>query len=157
MIPDIKNIAGGLAGAIVLNIVHEAAKRLTHKAPRVDLIGEEALTKSLNSVGIAAPTGTALFSSTLAADIASNTMYYSMIGKGNAKNLMLRGAAYGLAAGFGAIGLTQSLGLSDAPVTKTNETKVMTVAWYLLGGLAAAFVTMKVGELQESKEGILSI
>jgi hypothetical protein len=147
MKPEFRNILGGLAGAIVLNIVHEAARRLYSKAPRIDLIGEEALTKSLNAVGMEAPTGSLLTGSTLAADLASNTMYFSMIGKGGEENLLMRGAGYGLAAGLGAIGLTQQLGLSDAPVTKTNETKVMTVAWYLLGGLSAAFAMMKIKDL----------
>ncbi|WP_138475712.1 hypothetical protein [Dyadobacter bucti] len=149
MKPEIRNIIGGLAGAIVLNVVHEAARRLYSKAPRIDLIGEEALTKSLNAMGMEAPTGNLLTGSTLAADLVSNTMYFSMIGKEGEGSLLVRGAGYGLAAGLGAIGLTQQLGLSDAPVTKTNETKVMTVAWYLLGGLSAAFAMMKIKELAE--------
>jgi hypothetical protein len=70
---------------------------------------------------------------------------------------MLRGAGYGLFAGLGAVGLTQKLGLSDKPVTKTTETKVMTVAWYLLGGLVAAFVIQKVGEMEDSKGDLLPI
>ena len=156
MKPEIRSLAGGLAGAIVLNIIHETAKRFSHKAPRIDKVGEEALSKTLHAVGASAPTGNALFGTTLAADIASNTMYYAMIGKGSKDNLLLRGAGYGLFAGLGAVGLTQKLGLSDKPVTKTTETKVMTVAWYLLGGLAAALVMQKVGELEESKQGFLS-
>lgn len=147
MKPEIRNILGGLAGAIVLNVIHEAARRLYSKAPRIDLIGEEALTKSLNAVGMEAPTGNLLTGSTFAADIVSNTMYFSMIGKNGEDNLLIRGAGYGLAAGLGAIGLTQQLGLSDAPVTKTSETKLMTVAWYLLGGLSAAFAIMKLKDL----------
>ena len=84
-------------------------------------------------------------------------MYYAMIGKGPKEHLLLRGAGYGLFAGLGAVGLTQKLGLSDKPVTKTNETKVMTVAWYLLGGIAAALVMQKIGELDDSKSNVLSI
>lgn len=147
MKPEIRNILGGLAGAIVLNVIHESARRLYNKAPRVDLVGEEALSKTLSAVGVEPPTGKTLKGSTLAADIVSNAMYYSMIGKGGEHNLLVRGAGYGLAAGLGAIGLTQKLGLSDAPVTKTNETQIMTVAWYLLGGLSAAFAMMKIKEL----------
>ncbi|MCE6987938.1 hypothetical protein [Dyadobacter sp. CY323] len=157
MKPEIRSLAGGLAGALVLNLIHETAKRFSSKAPRINMVGEEALTKSLNAVGVSAPTGNALFNTTLAADIASNTMYYAMIGKGPKKHLLLRGAGYGLFAGLGAVGLTQKLGLSDKPVTKTTETKVMTVAWYLLGGLAAAFVIQKVGEFEDSRGEILSI
>ncbi|TLV03899.1 hypothetical protein [Dyadobacter luticola] len=157
MKPEIKNMAGGLAGALILNLVHETAKRVSQKAPRIDLIGEEALTKSLNAVGVSAPTGNKLFGTTLAADLIANATYYAMIGKGPRKHLLLRGAGYGLFAGLGAIGFTQKLGLSDKPVTKTTETKVMTVAWYLLGGLAAALVIKKVGEIDDERSGILEL
>ena len=156
MKPEIKGLAGGRAGALVLNLIHEAAKRFSNDAPRIDLVGEEALTKSLNAVGVSAPTGNALTGSTLVADLASNTMYYAMIAKGPNKHLLLRGAGYGLFAGLGAVGLTQKLGLSDKPVTKTTGTKVMTVAWYLLGGIAAALVMQKVGEMEDSEGGVLS-
>lgn len=142
---EVKSLAGGLSGALVLNIVHEVAKRISTRAPRIDKIGEEALTKSLDAVGLEAPTGNTLFGTTFAADIAANAMYYAMIAKGSKKNLMLRGVGYGLFAGLGAIGLTQKLGLNDKPVTKTNDTKLMTVGWYLLGGIAAALVMQKIG------------
>jgi len=146
MKPEIKNLIGGLAGAIVLNIVHETARRFVKKAPRIDKVGEEAVTKSLHAAGLSAPTGKTLFGTTLVADIASNAGYFAMIGKGERQTLLLRGAGYGLIAGLGAIGLTQQLGLSDKPITKTPETKVMTVAWYLIGGLVTALVIKKVGD-----------
>jgi hypothetical protein len=134
----IKNIAGGLAGAIALNVLQEAMKHLNHDAPNIALVGEEGLNKALKAAGGEPLHGDKLFNATLAADLISNTLYYSMIGVGKKEHLMLRGAAYGLAAGAGALKLTKPLGLSDAPVTKTDRTKVMTVAWYLFGGLVAA-------------------
>jgi hypothetical protein len=39
------SIIGGIAGAVALNILHQAVKQFDHEAPRVDLIGEEAITK----------------------------------------------------------------------------------------------------------------
>ena len=144
----IRNIAGGLAGAIALNILHETVKRLDHDAPRIDLVGEEALSESIEHLGGNAPTGDALYAATLAGDLISNAMYFSMIGAGKKKYLFLRGAGYGLAAGIGALTLTKPLGLNDAPITKTNKTKVLTVAWYLFGGLVTA-LTIKA--LQKKK------
>jgi hypothetical protein len=135
----ITNMIGGLAGAIALNILHESVKRMDHDAPRIDLVGEEALSKSIESLGGEPPEGDALFAATLAGDVVSNALYYSMIGVGKKKNLVWRGAAYGLAAGLGALALTRPMGLSDAPITKTEKTKVLTVAWYLFGGLVTAF------------------
>lgn len=138
MKPEIRNILGGITGAVVLNLVHEVAKRVSHKAPRIDLLGEEALSKTVEAVGVEAPTGEALTVSTFVADLASNAGYYAMIGKGDDSNLLVRGAGYGLMAGLGAIGLAKPLGLNERTVTKTDETKLLTVTWYLLGGIAAA-------------------
>ena len=142
----IENITGGLAGAVALNILHETYKRLDKNAPRIDLVGEEAISKIIEGVGGEPPKGNALFTATLIGDILSNSLYYSLIGVGKKKNLVWRGAGYGLAAGVGALVLTKPLGLSDAPITKTNQTKVLTVAWYLVGGLIAALAIRKLRE-----------
>lgn len=135
---DIRYIAGGIAGAVALNILHESAKRLVPDAPRTDLVGEEALAKAVGMTGAEPPKGQKLFAATLGADLISNAIYFSAIGLGNKKDILLRGAGYGLAAGIGAITLTKPLGLDDTPITYTVKTKVMTVAWYLFGGLVTA-------------------
>lgn len=140
---DIRYIAGGVAGAVALNILHESAKRLVPQAPRIDLVGEEALAKAVGMTGAEPPKGQKLFAATLGADLISNAMYFSAIGLGNKKDIFLRGAGYGLAAGIGAIALTKPLGLDDSPIAETTKTKVMTVAWYLFGGLVTA-LTIKV-------------
>jgi hypothetical protein len=134
------SVIGGVAGAVALNIVHQAVKQIYRFAPRVDLVGEEALTKGMEAMGLTPPTGNTLFISTLTGDILSNALYYSTIGFGKKKNLLLRGAAVGIAAGVGALTLPDPLGLSDAPVTRTDKTKLLTLAWYTLGGLVAASV-----------------
>jgi hypothetical protein len=135
----IKNLIGGFAGAIALNILHQAVKSFDPQAPRVDLVGEEALIKGVKAINLAPPTGHALFAATLAGDILSNGLYYSTIGLGKKKYLLLRGTVMGLAAGIGALTLTEPLGLDDTPVTRTTRTKVMTAGYYLFGGLVTAF------------------
>ena len=153
---EIENIAGGLAGALALNILHESYKRIDNDAPRVDLVGEEALTKTVESVGLEAPKGEKLFGLTLAADVISNAMYFSAIGVGKKKNLLLRGAGYGLAAGLGAVLLTKPMGLDDEPVTKTNKTKILTVAWYLAGGIVTALTIQALkGKVSDKKLRLL--
>jgi hypothetical protein len=134
----ITNLAGGLAGALALNILHETVKRYDHDAPRVDLVGEEAVVKSMKSAGLKPPEGDSLYAVTLAGDIISNALYYSLIGWGGNEHLLRRGFEYGLTAGIGALTLTKPLGLSDAPVTKTDKTKALTVAWYVFGGVVTA-------------------
>jgi hypothetical protein len=136
----IENILGGLAGAVALNLLHQAVKQFDHEAPRVDLVGEEALSKGMKAIGLDPPTGKALFVATLAGDLMSNACYYSTLGFGNKKHLLVRGAAIGLAAGVGALTLTEPLGLRDAPVTRTDKTKLLTVAWYTFGGIVAGAV-----------------
>jgi len=132
------DIIGGLAGAIVLNVLQELAAHTLPAAPRLDKLGEEALTRGVEKAGGEAPKGKALFASALAGDLTANTLYYSMIGKGKDTSLLARGAGFGLAAGIGALYLTPAMGLDEKTVAKTTSTKIMTVAWYLAGGLAAA-------------------
>lgn len=134
------SIIGGIAGAVALNILHQVVKQFDHDAPRVDLVGEEALSKSLTTIGLEPPKGTALFTATLAADLLSNAAYYSLIGVGKKKYLPLAGTVAGITAGIGALELTAPLGLNDAPITRTEKTKLLTVAWYTLGGLVAGTV-----------------
>lgn len=135
---SIQNILGGMAGAVVLNLVHETARQYMPNAPRVDLIGKEAINKSLTGANKKPLHGKPLYITTLGADIAANALYYSLAGTGNDKNIMLKGVALGLAAGIGALTLTDKLGLDDSPVNRTTETKLLTVAWYTLGGIIAA-------------------
>ncbi len=85
----IGNFLGGLAGAVALNTIHQLVKSFNHDAPRVDLIGEEALSKVMESAGLTPPTGDALFAATLAGDVLSNTMYYSGIGLVKKRHLLL--------------------------------------------------------------------
>ncbi|MDF3078717.1 MAG: hypothetical protein K0S09_2606 [Sphingobacteriaceae bacterium] len=134
----IKNLTGGFLGALALSLLHETYRKIDSDAPRVALVGEEALSKSLESAGVSPPTGNDLYLATLAGDVFSNTLYYSLIGASGNKRILYRGAAYGLAAGIGAVALPKPMGLNDAPVTRSTKTRILTVAWYLVGGLAAA-------------------
>ena len=61
------------------------------------------------------------------------------------------GGALGLAAGVGALELTKPMGLDDRPITKSTRTKVLTVAWYLAGGLVTALVIDKLRDRELKK------
>jgi hypothetical protein len=141
----IKSMIGGLAGAVALNLLHETIKHLDHEAPRVDLIGEEALQKGMIALGAKPFSGNRLYAATLVGDLISNTCYYSLIGTGKRKYLVIHGFLHGAAAGIGALKLTKPMGLSDAPVTRTIKTKVLTVAYYTLGGIIAAITMQALG------------
>ena len=145
-----KNLLGGLVGAATINLLHEVYRRIDPLAPRVDLVGKEAVSKVVKATGHSAPRGKKLYLATLAGDLLTNSIYYALIGRGRYKNLLLRGAALGLAAGVGALELTKPMGLDDRPITKSTRTKVLTVAWYLVGGLVTAFVIDRMRNREEN-------
>lgn len=134
----LKGIISGLAGALAVNIIHETVRRYDSKAPRVDLIGKEALSKGLSKVGVEPPKGKKLHQATLAGDIVSNAMYYSLIASGGREQKWLRGAVLGASAGLGALKLPKPMGLDDTPVTKNRKAEALTVLYYTVGGLVAA-------------------
>lgn len=152
----IKNMIGGIAGAVVLNILHETVRRFDQSAPRVDLVGEEALTRLNKAMGIEPPTGDRRYIATIAGDILSNAFYYSLIGVGKKKYLLKRGIIYGTAAGVGALTLTKPFGLSNAPITRTKRTGIMTIGYYLLGGVVAA-LTIKSLRSKPALSGIIGV
>jgi hypothetical protein len=86
----------------------------------------------------APPVDVELHDLALAGDLVSNSVYYALVGVGDPRHVWQRGALLGLAAGVGAVALPGPLGLGHSPSERTPQTQVMTVAWYLAGGLAAA-------------------
>ena len=133
------SLAAGFAGAIALNILHETARRLRPEdAPRMDVLGERGLRKLLAAADAPQPDDDTAFALTMAGDVVSNGLYYSLVGGG--PNAVARGLGLGLAAGIGGVVLPGPLGLGEAPSNRTPQTKLMTVVWYTVGGLVAGVV-----------------
>jgi len=130
-------IAAGAAGAGATTILHELTRRLAADAPRVDLLGMQALARLLRTGGTAPPTGRALYNLTLAGDLASNTAYFGVVGAAPRERAVALGVALGLFAGAGAVLLPPYLGLSGATTGRTGATAALTVALYPAGGLVA--------------------
>lgn len=130
-------IAGGFLGALTLTLLHETIRRLTPDAPRMDRLGMEAISKGLQSADADVPEENSLFNITMAGDIISNSLYYSLAGAGKKSQAVLNGVILGSAAGIGALFLPKTMGLNEAAATRTFQTKLMTVALYITGGLAA--------------------
>jgi hypothetical protein len=131
-------LASGMAGALVLTGLHEIARRTVPHAPRMDVIGERALAGTIRAAGGNPPRGRRLFRSTLAGEILSNTLYYSVVGAGVGSRVWRKGLVAGLTAGLGAVLLPPRLGLGRQPGESRPLTPLLTVAWYTAGGLAAA-------------------
>lgn len=136
----IKNLLAGLAGATVLNVLHESLKKTGPDMPRVDLLGENALQKTLNYFGGGIDSEENLYKATLAGDIVGNTLYYSLIGAGSQKYLWPKAIFLGLSAGIGAITLPEPMGLDPRPVARNNQVKLLTVSYYLLGAIATGLM-----------------
>lgn len=131
-----RSLTSGLAGAAALTAVHETARRTLAHPPRMDAIGMRALARTMRRLGRRPPREPRLFRETLAADLLANALYYGLVGLG--ERAWRRGTLLGLAAGVGAVALPPILGLGRQPHASRVGTPALTVAWYLVGGLAAA-------------------
>lgn len=135
---SIKSTIGGLAGACTLTLLNESVKKLDKDAPRMDLLGMNAVARVMKGNNILTQTAGKLFPIALAGDLVSNSLYYSMADSGDKNKTLVRGALLGLGAGLGAVVLPKTLGLNEDATTRTFKTKALTVTWYVIGGLAAA-------------------
>ncbi|RIV21539.1 hypothetical protein DYU11_19250 [Fibrisoma montanum] len=130
-------LGSGLTGAIVLTILHETVRQFLPQAPRADKLGERALAKGFRAAGKQAPPENDLYVPAMIGDIASNALYYSLVGLNDGKSPLLLGAGLGAAAGLGAVVLPGPMGLGEKPTRRSTATATMTVTWYLVGGLVA--------------------
>lgn len=130
-------VASGVAGACALTALHESARRTVPHAPRMDILGMRAIARGMEAMGKKPPVDGHLHDVALAGDLVSNSMYYSLIGLGGPQNAVRNGALLGLAAGLGGVLLPGPMGLGEAPSNRTRATQAMTVAWYVVGGVAA--------------------
>lgn len=124
-------LAAGFGGAVALNILHETMRKNCSNVPEVNKVGEEALSKMLDTANVHLKDDE-LYGATLAADLVSNGLYYSALATNKA------GLFSGLLGGIGAVALPKYLGLDDRPVASTDRKKILTVAYYTAG----AAVTM---------------
>jgi len=131
----LSSAVGGLAGACALTLINEGVKKFDDNAPRLDLLGMNAVARVTKPK---LPVVDKFFPVAIGGDIISNSLYYAMAKGKTPERTMIRGALLGLGAGVGALTLPQRMGLSSKPVTRTAKTKILTVAWYVIGGLIAA-------------------
>ena len=93
-----KALMSGLAGATAVTLVHETARRNVTSAPRADILGVRAVENVLMAANQQPPTGDQLHQIALAADVVSNTAYYSLVGAGRPRGGLLRGLVLGMLA-----------------------------------------------------------
>ena len=135
-----RGFLSGAAGALTLTLLHETARRASRRAPRMDLVAMRGLASALGRAGVRAPGERALHRGALAGDLVLNAAYYALVAVGRPRGAPVRGVALGLAAGAGALILPRRIGLGDPPGSADRANQIMTVAWYLAGGVAAGLV-----------------
>lgn len=133
-----KSLVAGAAGAVALTAVHETGRRTIRNAPRMDVLGSRAIERWLPRLGVEPIDRRAVHPMALAGDLVSNSIYYALIGSG--EGAWWRGLGLGVAAGIAALALPKPLGLGTPPHSSHLSTNALTVAWYVIGGLAAAAV-----------------
>src|SRR5215203_2939414 len=133
-------LVGGLAGAATVTLLHESIRRVVPEAPRMDRLGMQAISKGLKKAGKKVPKEDTLFTVTMAGDLISNALYYSVAGIGSEKNIWVRSSILGLTAGLGAVLLPAPLGLNSKYSNRTVATKIMTVGLYVTGALVTTAV-----------------
>jgi hypothetical protein len=143
----LKALGSGLVGAFTLTLIHETARRFIDDAPRMDVVGMRAITKTLEAAGAEAPVP--LHEAALVGDLVTNSLFYGLVGLGSSEDALRNGALLGLAAGLGAVFLPEPLGLGRQPTEDSPQTELMTVAWYLLGGIAAGAAYQALGSDDE--------
>ena len=129
-------LTSGAVGALTVTALNEGIRRIYPHAPRMEVIGMRAVAAALRGVDINPPTSSTLYYVTLVGDLLGNTLYYSLAGNGR-QSSWSRGIGLGLAAGIGGAFLPQPLGLGSQPRQRFPITHLLTIAWYLAGGIAA--------------------
>lgn len=147
-------LGGGLAGACAVTLIHESVRRIVPEAPRMDLLGMQAISKTSKAFGQKPPKGDELFTWAFAGDLISNALYYSLAGAGKDKNAWTRSAALGLAAGVGAVMLPGPLGLDKKHSSHSTATKLMTVGLYVTGALVTTAVMKLLSKRKKKKEDV---
>ncbi len=147
-------LGGGLAGAVAVSLIHESVRQVVPKAPRMDLLGINAISKGLDKAGLSKPTHDSLYVWAMVGDIISNSLYYSLAGVGKEKNLWVRSSLLGLAAGVGAVLLPGPMGLEERHSNRTLTTKLMTVGLYVTGALVTAAVIKLLDKKKQKREEV---
>lgn len=136
--PVSKAVASGAIGAGVLTLIHQSALGRLPRAPRMDVVGMRAVDRVTAWVGARVLPRPQLYRAALAGDMIANALYYSMVPGRTRAQTWQRGLMFGAIAGVGALSLPERLGLGSPPDSDNRSNQLMTVAWYVLGGLAAA-------------------
>lgn len=135
-----RTLTSGIAGTAAVTLLFEAARRTLPDAPRLDLLGVNAVASLYRATGRRSPGGARLVKTALAGDLIANTAYYGITAVTGGKKALITGSLLGAAAGLGAAFLPGPLGLGRGLSRASGKMTALTVALYAAGGLAAGAV-----------------
>lgn len=135
-----RSLVSGAAGAVVLTVIHETARRVVPDPPRMDQLGRRGLRRGLRSLGLSVPSHEEQQEIALAGDLLTNGLTYALVGLGDPRTAPIRGGVMGGALGLMSLVGAPLLDLGPGPDRQKVRTQAMTVAWYAAGGLAAGLV-----------------
>ena len=136
--PHLDLLIAGSAGALAMTIVHEAARQVVPRAPRLDSLGRRALVKAIVAGGMTPPDRTAQQAAALGGDLLFNAgLFGAALALGAPASAPARGALVGAVAGLATLALPPRLGIGPEPAALAPSTRAMTVGLYVGGGLVA--------------------
>jgi len=132
-----KALTGGLAGAVLMTLVHNYFKENIKDAPRIDELGMEALKKILGKDTFSGKDE--LHQLSILSDLLSNGLAYSLAAASK-KYPVWTGALIGGLIGLATTNIPQRLGLKKDFAANTIKTTLMSIAYYTFGGLVSGAI-----------------
>ncbi len=132
-----KALTGGLAGAVLMTLVHNYFKANVKDAPRIDELGMEALKKIFGKDTFSDKDE--LYQLSILSDLLSNGLAYSLAATSK-KYPVWTGTFIGGLIGLATTNIPQRLGLKKDFAAKTLKTALMSIAYYSLGGLTSGAI-----------------
>lgn len=133
-----QSLLGGLAGSILTNLLAEGIRKNFRTTPRLDKYGKQGLDRMTEAVGIGRLPEGPRYWTALAGDLAINTLVFALSGVGSKRRTLPQGLALGAAMAGVMMLAAKPAGIDPDTTGENKKEKGMTLAYYLIGGLAAA-------------------
>lgn len=126
----------GLVGAVTVAALHEVSRHLLRDAPRLDVMGEKLIESAFRRFWRRPPESTRALSWALG-NVGTDTVLFALVGTGNVKRPVVRGAVIGAIAGLSTLVLPSLLGVGAWETAKNARRMALTVGMYVTAGVAA--------------------
>lgn len=136
-------LPAGIIGTTLITALHEGARKIFPNTPRVELMGERAIQKFILDPLNLNVSDRTLYAVSIVGDLAFNSLSYATIvglGAQDKKSVFARSAISGLAVGLLTWLIPPKVGLGQQPTTDKSTTRALTIAMYVVGGVASALV-----------------